>query len=390
MRMLIYVNIDPLNPLPATGRPWFAEAAFHLRRRRYAREVRLEYRLRFHQELPANTSFLSESVSMLSNQHSDDTELDLTPVRILALYPPVNIDVDLYLPESKGRATCLYASAGNSPKATDLDKLCARGIFSLLVPRAQARTLRAQLRSLSASSEQLAPSVRLECAREAVKEDFARAWCEKLPIALVKHAADFSQQVVDVCRSRDEMVSALASLAAHDRDTFAHISNVCVYSIFLARSAGINDDEQLLRIGQAGLLHDIGKRLIRTDILQKPGPLTDDERREINQHPRLGFEELAGLPNLTRDQLLTVYQHHERLDGSGYPVGLVGDEICEMAQLCAVVDVFDAFTARRSYRQAVCIEDALATIRRGAGIHFSAEYVECWTELVARTTPLPV
>lgn len=331
-----------------------------------------------------------ESVRMLSNQRPIVARLDLTPVRIMAIYPPVKIDVDLYLPEAKGRPIRLYASAANPPKATDLDKLCARGIFSLLVPRIQVGALRAQLQSLSFSSEQLAPSVRLEWAREAVKEDFARAWREKLPTALVKHAAEFSQKVVDVCHSRDEMVSALASLAAHDRDTFAHISNVCVYSIFLARSAGITDNEQLLRIGQAGLLHDIGKRSVRADILQKPGPLTDEERREINQHPRLGFEELVGLPNLTRDQLLTVYQHHERLDGSGYPVGLVGDEICKMAQLCAVVDVFDAFTARRSYRQAVCLEEALATIRFGAGIHFSAEYVECWTELVARAASLPV
>lgn len=326
---------------------------------------------------------------MLPNRHTNDARLDLTPVRIAALYPPVRVDVDLYLPEAKGRPVRLYASAANPPKAADLDKLSSRGVFSLLVPRAQALSLRAQLRDMFATGAEIAPGVRLEWAREAVKEDFARAWREKLPTALVQHAAEFSQQVVDVCRSRDEMTSALASLATHDRDTFAHISNVSVYSIFLARHAGVADDEQLIQIGQAGLLHDIGKRSVRSDILQKPGPLTEDERREINQHPRIGFEELAKLPCLTRDQLLTVYQHHERLDGSGYPVGLVGDEICQMAQLCAVVDVFDALTARRSYRQSVGIEDALAPIRLGAGIHFSAEYTACWTDLVAQSLPQP-
>lgn len=356
--------------------------------RRAENDVVLDCTLQFQQEAPCITPVLGP-VLMLLNQRDIDARLDLTPVRIPAIYPPVTIDVDLYLPELKGRPICLYASAANPPKAADLDKLCERGIYSLLVPRGQAASLRAQLRSMSEAVGESTPSVRLEWAREAVKEDFARAWREKLPTALIKHASEFSQQVVDVCRTRDEMTAALASLAAHDRDTFAHISNVCVYSIFLARSVGITDDDQLIQIGQAGLLHDIGKRFIRTDILQKPGPLTDEERREINQHPRIGFEELSGLPYLTRDQLLAVYQHHERLDGSGYPVGLVGDEICKMAQLCAVVDVFDALTARRSYRQSVCIEDALSPLRRGFGVHFCAEYVECWTELVARAAPQP-
>jgi HD-GYP domain-containing protein (c-di-GMP phosphodiesterase class II) len=198
----------------------------------------------------------------------------------------------------------------------------------------------------------------------------------------VARAAEFSQKVVDVCRGEEAMTAALASLVAHDGDTFAHVSNVCTYSIMLARASGLCDEDELLKVGQAALLHDIGKRSIQTNILKKPGRLTPAERAAIADHPRFGFEELCHRSDLTRDQLLTVYQHHEKLDGTGYPVGLVGDEINWMARLCAVVDVFDALTARRVYRRAADAEEALKVLRRGIGKHFSPEYVQCWTNLV--------
>lgn len=308
--------------------------------------------------------------------------LDLTPFRVMALYPPVLIDVDLYLPAKQDRTQRLYSAAGSPPSAADLDRLLKRGISTLYIPYGQANDFREQLRALAASDASMTPGVRLDVAREAVKEDFARAWRMRDPHSLISHAASFSQRVVDICRSQDEMTSALASLAVHDGDTFAHISNVCTYSVMLAQALGIDRDHELLEVGQAALLHDLGKRSIRTDVLKKPGPLTAEEREIINEHPRLGFEELCGLPGLSRDQLLMVYQHHERLDGSGYPVRLIGDEISWMARLCAIVDVFDALTARRQYRQAANAEYALNYVQLGSGKHFSPEYVQCWTELV--------
>ena len=320
--------------------------------------------------------------SMNDSNVCDGGVRDLMPFRIMALYPPVRIDVDLYLPAKQDRIPRLYSAAVSPPSSADLDRLLQRGITTLFVPYDHAGHFREQLRELAASDVSMSPGVRLDLAREAVKEDFARAWSSRDPSSLISHAATFSQRVVDVCRNRDEMTSALASLAVHDGDTFSHISNVCTYAVMLARELGVVREEELLQVGQAALLHDIGKRLIRTDLLKKPGPLTPEEREVINEHPRLGFEELCHLPGLTRDQLLTVYQHHERLDGSGYPVRLLGDEINWMAQLCAVVDVFDALTARRSYRQAANAEYALDYVRLGSGKHYSPEYVQCWTHLV--------
>jgi HD-GYP domain-containing protein (c-di-GMP phosphodiesterase class II) len=306
----------------------------------------------------------------------------LSAVRIMALFPPVCVDVDLYLPATFNRPPRLYSASAAPPSADDLERLLQRGITSLCVPQHQIDGLRMQLRELAGSDAEMPAAIRLDIAREAVKEDFSRAWRNRRPEALIVHAEQFSETVVEACRHREAMTSVLASLAAHDGDTFAHISNVCIYSVMLARSVGIQGDDELMQVGQAALLHDVGKRSIRADILKKPGPLTAEEREIINDHPRLGFEELCRLPDLSRDQLLTVYQHHERRDGSGYPVRLTGDEINWMAQLVAVVDVFDALTARRSYREPTAAENALEFVRRGMGKHFFPEYVECWTELV--------
>jgi HD-GYP domain-containing protein (c-di-GMP phosphodiesterase class II) len=314
--------------------------------------------------------------------------LDLSPIRVQAIYPPVCIDVDLYLPASPDQPSRLYAAVGTPPTADDLDRLITRGVTTLFVPCIQADFLRRQLRELIDSAVAMPPNIRLEVAREAVKGDIAHAWRCKEPSALVEHAAEFSQQIVDICQNQEGMTSQLASLAAHDGDTFAHISNVCTYAVMLAQSLGITNNQTLLKIGQAALLHDLGKRSIHSNILKKPGRLTDSEREIMQDHPRKGFVELCGQEGMSQDQLLMIYQHHEKLDGSGYPVRLVGDEINWMAQLCAVVDVFDALTARRCYRQSAAAESALEIIGQGAGNHFSIEYVQCWKNLVSSTMPI--
>ena len=132
----------------------------------------------------------------------------------------------------------------------------------------------------------------------------------------------------------------------------------------------------------AALLHDVGKRSILPNLLQKPGALTDDERKAMQLHPTRGFEELCLRPDLTRGQLMMVYQHHERLDGSGYPVRAVAADIHWMAGICAVVDVFDALTGHRPYRRPASAEEALAHLSNRAGTEYDDEAVRCWASLV--------
>jgi HD-GYP domain-containing protein (c-di-GMP phosphodiesterase class II) len=245
----------------------------------------------------------------------------------------------------------------------------------------QAKILRQQLRELAGSPVDMRPETRLEVAREAVRDDFAYAWKDNNVQAFVTTAAAFSQIVVDICDANPELTSILASLALHDGDTFSHISNVGTYTAILARKLGISKDHGLRAIVQAGLLHDLGKRWVCKDILKKPGKLTLAERQVMSDHPRRGFVEICQCTEFSAEQLLMVYQHHEKLDGTGYPTRLVGDEICWTAKLCAVVDVFDALTARRSYRTPTGPEQAIEIIQQGTGTQFCPEYVRCWVEL---------
>ncbi len=170
----------------------------------------------------------------------------------------------------------------------------------------------------------------------------------------------------------------LFRLARHDFNTFTHVTNVASYAVILAQRLGWSDDD-FERIATAAILHDIGKRFIPASILMKPAKLDREERAIIESHPQRGYEELCERPGMTFEQLMIVYQHHERFDGKGYPVGLRGEEIHPWARMVAVVDMFDAMTGMRPYRRPATAREAMDYIRRSAGTNFDPEIVECWT-----------
>lgn len=318
---------------------------------------------------------LSTAMPLLSNHWG------MVPIRIAALFPPTQIKVDLYL--TAGDATVrprLYTRAKDAPPVSHLQKLQQAGMTMLYTTVTESETLHEQFQELLNSGATLSPTMHLEVAREAAKGNMAKAWTTGQADTLISQAAEFASNLIDVCHSAEEHSSLVLSLLQHDGDTFTHISNVCVYTILLLKKLGISDEKQLSSLGQAALLHDLGKRKISKDILKKPGVLTKEERAEISQHPQLGFEELCERADMNRDQLLMVYHHHEKLNGTGYPVGLVGEEIHWTGRLCAVVDVFDALTGHRPYRKPATAEQALDVLQQGIGTHFEEEFVRCWAD----------
>ena len=126
--------------------------------------------------------------------------------------------------------------------------------------------------------------------------------------------------------------------------------------------------EEVERVYQGGRLHDIGKLAVRSEELNKAGPLTDDEYERMKNHTLSGEALLKPIP-FFQDILPAVSSHHERLDGSGYPRGLKGDEIPLIARIVAVADAYDAMTSDRVYRKAMSRDDAFAELRRCAGPH---------------------
>ena len=174
--------------------------------------------------------------------------------------------------------------------------------------------------------------------------------------------------------AREPRISALLEdAAAHSRDIRAHGLDVAVLSIGIAQSLGL-DELRITRLARAALLHDVGKRHVPVEILQKPGRLTEEEWEIVRRHPMTGHRTLvdAGLTNEAR----IVLHHHERVDGGGYPTGRAGDDIPLESRILAVADSFDAMTSERPYRRAMSVDTAIGELRSHAGTQFDADCVE--------------
>lgn len=168
-------------------------------------------------------------------------------------------------------------------------------------------------------------------------------------------------------RSALEAVSAFATvIEARDAFTSGHSERVALLAVMTATELGLSPRE-IRDIEWAGRLHDVGKLGVSERILNKPGKLTPIERAQVEQHPRLSFEMLRHISSLGENLLATVLHHHENFDGSGYPDRLAGDEIPLGARILRVVDVFDALTSTRPYRDQMSVRDALIAVALDAG-----------------------
>jgi putative two-component system response regulator len=174
------------------------------------------------------------------------------------------------------------------------------------------------------------------------------------------------------CRLAQEETIHRLSLAADFRDdeTSRHIERMSRYCAILAAQTGKDEKEtELLRV--AAKMHDIGKLGIPDSILLKPGTLTAEEFDVMKRHADIGHQILDGSRSeLGRTGAMLAWTHHEKVDGSGYPRGLRGEEIPVEGRIAAIADVFDALTTDRVYRKAFSVPDSLATMREGRGTHF--------------------
>lgn len=167
-----------------------------------------------------------------------------------------------------------------------------------------------------------------------------------------------------------------------DGYTRGHSERVGQASMMIARELGM-DDERVEVLRFAGILHDVGKLGVPTRLLRKDGPLTPEERRVIELHPEYGHEMVRGIGFLGEARA-AVLHHHERLDGSGYPYGLMGGQIPESARVVAVADAFDAMTSTRSYSRARPVATALEELQRCAGAQFDPRMVAALVQSLGR------
>jgi HD-GYP domain-containing protein (c-di-GMP phosphodiesterase class II) len=172
-----------------------------------------------------------------------------------------------------------------------------------------------------------------------------------------------------------------AAIDEKDPYTRGHSGRVAKYSIIIGEYMGL-DTEDLDRLRISALLHDVGKIGVDDRVLKKPGKLTDEEFDLMKQHPSKGANIMRPVAQL-KDMLPGIELHHERMDGAGYPYGLVGEQIPMMARIIAVADTFDAITTNRPYQSAMDLEFAVERIRSLAVVKFDAQVVKSLEAAIA-------
>ncbi len=310
---------------------------------------------------------------------------ELIPISARTLGCCDGLDVDIYLKATAESDAILFCSRDFPVEQKQLQQIIDSGASKLFIASSSYNDYQSYLRSNWKSildedrfSESNRTAVMSEVVRAVLSEQFSSEDTE----AVVDTCHELGTSIVGVLEERPVLVSELYDVMYHDYATFTHSSNVASYIGILAKALGYSGDE-LQQIVVGALVHDLGKLEIPDRILAKPGRLDEFEFRQVQLHPGLGFRRLVNEQRrLNYGQLMIVYQHHEKLNGKGYPVGLPAEEIHPWAKICTVVDIFEALTSRRPYRKPMTHATALSMLENLAGSELDKEIVQCWKTLL--------
>lgn len=193
----------------------------------------------------------------------------------------------------------------------------------------------------------------------------------------------------DLLKSLQENRTALNLLAStkiHENHVYTHSLNVSLYACQLAIENGL-PIRNIEEIGLGAMLHDLGKMYVPQEILNKPGPLSNEEFERVKSHCELGFEVLRKVHEIPLPVSHCALQHHERMDGQGYPRGLKEDEIHKYSKIISVSDVFDAVTSHRTYRPAMLPHKGIEILYGGSGTQFDSHQVQLFKDCIAIYPP---
>jgi HD-GYP domain-containing protein (c-di-GMP phosphodiesterase class II) len=193
-------------------------------------------------------------------------------------------------------------------------------------------------------------------------------------------------EIVDLIVTDNETNNYLLNITSHDFTTYTHSVNVGILSISLVKALyGQSDGHDMHALGAGFFLHDLGKTRIDLSIINKPGKLTDREFEKMRLHPEYGFEILRDADKLVKESRIIVLQHHERDDGSGYPLGIKGTDIHPYGRICSIADVYDALTSIRPYKTPMPPFEALWIMQKEMLHHFHRDVFERFVRLLAAT-----
>lgn len=293
--------------------------------------------------------------------------------------------VNIFIKSNQDSTPTLFCSSDSCASPERLHELSKSGVTKLFIRSSERDDYQAYLREnwedLVANTDR-DPTAQISVISEVMRDVLREGFNGNDTNCIVEACQQVGKAASQVVEGPNVAISKLSNVLHHDFTTFTHCTNVSLYCTLLAKALGYSGTE-LEEISIGGLLHDVGKLQIDNRILTKPGRLDEAEFREVQRHPLAGFEQLTHCDSVTFGQLMMAYQHHERIDGSGYPVGCVGSEIHPLARLCAIVDVYEALTARRPYREPMSESTVMSLLNKGSGTEFDPEMLTCWQQQIA-------
>lgn len=279
---------------------------------------------------------------------------------------------------SKGQ---ILLKAGAELTSPIIKRLCSLGISYVYIEDARTDDIYIIRPVLKEETRREALSVMSEAFNQ-VKKDLS---ADAVKFGFHKMEKQFTAVVRDIIKQiegRKEAIDLLTHLYAHDDYIFTHSLNVTIYTLALSMKLKNLTQKQTEEIGLGAMLHDVGKMMIPTPILKKPSKLTTDEFDLMKSHAKLGFELLRKEHGLPLTAAHCAFQHHERLNGSGYPRGLKGNEIHIYGKMIGIADVYDAVTTNRIYRKAMLPHEGMGILYAGSGTEFETAYIESFRKAI--------
>ena len=276
------------------------------------------------------------------------------------------------------RRYCRYVYIRTGP-ANDADSSSSSRLASMAPGKSSKEPMSQRKKELEGFVDELEKSKKTRDKSKALIDDMHSDIRSGKPVDTENAKVLVGEMVSSVTHDPDALVW-LTHLKNRDEYTALHSLNVCTLSLVFGNHLGL-DDSMLQELGLGALLHDIGKLRVPLEVLNKPAKLTDEEFDLMKQHPTYGVQLLAQNQGLSKDVIEVVHSHHERLHGQGYPRGLKGSQISLLSRIVSIVDVYDALTSDRVYRNGTPPNTSMKIMHKEAGTEFSLglleQFIEC-------------
>jgi len=309
------------------------------------------------------------------------------PVPLQSVPPESLAKLRLYI--NNGKEYSLYRRTGVKFGIKDYNRLIKTGVKFVYVSvrdhKAYYQTIENSLKTIISD-----PKTKLEKKSEILYStsiELANQILEKPPAKEhVDRTTHIIQATVKLIMQDEQSFSQLYAISDHDFYTATHMVNVCSLALAFARKIGLSDKKILHNLGTGAMLHDIGKVFVSSEVLNTEEKLTDEQFAFIKSHVERGYDHLTTVTELSYETLAFITEHHERMDGSGYPRGLKKEQISIMGRIAGIVDTFEAMTSVRPYRsKTFSVEEVLQYLEEQSRDKYDHDLVVKFVNMIKST-----